>query len=265
MNGALDSVSAFPTITLVLAFAGPVLTLFLVAFLWFGPRKLRMPAVLPGIPLALTSIAFQVLIGAYGILMAFQEISTQRRAGVRNVAGSMAAVTASFTTAISLTIGCIVALIIFQAIRNRRDEQADEQAESPNPGNKLAPRIVFFTTAICALATMALLWLLERTLDLVMLICDTTRKAEAQQRLGNIPIGQVAAVISRQLLLCELFSLALLAFFLTAPFWLLAGEPPEWVQEKSLTLAIVTALCLIPFAFAYHQEILYMIHLAQPK
>jgi hypothetical protein len=224
-----------------------------------------MPAVLPGIPLALTSIAFQVLIGAYGILTAFQEIATQRRAGVRNVAGSMAAVTASFTTAISLTIGCVVALVIFQAIRNRRDEQADEQTESPEPGNKLAPRVVFFTTAICAVATMALLWLLERTLDLVMLICDTTRKAEAQQRLGNIPIAEVAGMLSRRLLMCELISLLLLTFFLTAPFWLLAGEGPEWVQEKSLTLAIVTALCLIPFAFAYHQELLYMIHLTQPK
>jgi len=226
---------------------------------------LRMPAVLPGIPLALTSIAFQLLVGAFGILTAFQEISTQRRTGVRNVAGSMAAVTSSFTTAISLTIGCVLALIIFQAIRNRRDEQTEEQTESPDPGNKLAPRIVFFTTAICALATMASLWLLERTLDLVMLICDTTRKAEVQQRLGNIPIAEVAGMISRRLLLCEVLSFALLAFFLTAPFWLLAGEGPEWVQEKSLTLAIVIALCLIPFAIAYHQELLYMIQLAQPK
>jgi hypothetical protein len=265
MNGALDSVAGFPTITFLLAFAGPVLNLLLIAFLWFGPRRLRMPAVLPGIPLALTSIAFQVLIGAYGILMAFQEISTQRRTGVRNVAGSMAAVTGSFTTAISLTIGCVVALIIFQALRDRRDEKRDEQTEPIEPGNKLAPRIVFFSTAICALATMALLWLLERTLDLIMVICDTTRKAEVQQRLGNIAISEVAGMISRRLLMCELFSFSLLTFFLTAPFWLLAGEGPEWVREKSLTLAIVTALCLIPFAFTYHQELLYMIHLTQPK
>jgi len=265
MNGALDSVSAFPTITFLLAFVGPVLNLFLIAFLWFGPRRLRMPAVLPGIPLALTSIAFQVLIGAYGILTGFQEIATQRRAGVRNVAGSMAAVTASFTTAISLTIGCVVALVIFQTIRERRDEQTDEQNESPEPGNKLAPRIVFFTTAISTLATMTLLWFFERTLDLIMVFCDTTRKVELQQRLGNIPVGEVAQMVSRRLLLCELFSFALLTFFLTAPFWLLVGDPPEWVREKSLTLAIVTALCLIPFAIAYHQELLYMIHLTQPK
>lgn len=265
MNGALDSVSAFPTITFVFAFAGPVLTLLLVAFLGFGPRRLRMPAVLPGIPLALTSIAFQMLIGAYGILIAFQEISTSRRAGVRNVAGSMAAVTGSFTTAISLTIGCVVALVIFQAIRDRRDEQTDEQTESPEPGNKLASRIVFFLTAFSALATMALLWIFERALDLVMLICDNARKAEEQLRLGNIPIAEVAGMVSRRLLLCEFFSLALLAFFLTAPFWLLAGDPPEWVREKSLTLAIVTALCLIPFAIVFHQELLYMIHLTQAK
>jgi hypothetical protein len=112
---------------------------------------------------------------------------------------------------------------------------------------------------------MALLWFFERTLDLIMVICDNTRKFEAQQRLGNIAIGDVAAVISRRLILCEFFSFALLALLLSAPFWLLAGEAPEWVQEKSLVLAIVVALCLIPFGVAYHQEILYMISLTQPK
>jgi hypothetical protein len=265
MNGAMDSVANFPPVTFFLAFVGPVLTLALVAFLWFGPRRLRMSAVLPGVPLALVSIVVQVLIGTFGILMAFQQIATQQRAGVRNVAGSMAATTGSFTTAISLSIGCVVALLIFQAIRERRDEQRDELTEPSERGNKLAPRIVFFLTAISALATMALLWFFERTLDVIMLICDNSRKGEAQERLGSIPTGEIAGAISRRLVLCELFSLALLALLLTAPFWLLAGEGPEWVREKSLTLAVVIALCLVPFAFAYHQEFVYMISLAQPK
>jgi hypothetical protein len=261
MNGAMDSVAGYAPVTFLLAFVGPVLTLILVAFLWSGPRRFRLPAVLPGIPLALASIAPQVLFGGFGILMAFQQIATQKRAGVRNVAASMAAVTGSFTTAISLSIGCVVALVIFQVISDRRDEQT----EPSEPGNKLAPRIVFFLTAISALATMALMWFFERTLDLIMVICDNTRKAEAQQRFGNIAIGEVASMVSRRLLLCELFSFLLLALLLSAPFWLLAGEAPEWVREKSWTLAIATALCLIPFAITYHHEILYMISLAHPK
>jgi len=233
--------------------------------MWFGRRRLRLPPVLPGIPLALASIAPQVLIGAFGILEAFQQIATQQRTGVRNVAGSLAAVTGSFTTAICFSISCVAALVIFQVVRDRSEEQHDDLTEENKPENGLAPRIVFFLTAITAVAIMALLWFFERTLDVIMLICDNTRKVEAQQRLGSIPIGELAGVISRRLLLCELFSFALLALCLTAPFWLFAGEPPEWVREKSLTLAIVIALCLIPFAFAYHQEILYMISLAQPK
>jgi hypothetical protein len=261
MNGALDSVSAYPSITFVLAFVGPVLTLILIAVLWFFRRRLRLPAVLPGILLALTSIAPQVLLGGIGILTAFQDIASNRRAGVRAVAGSLAAVTGSFATAIFLSIGCVVALVIFQIICAR----SDDETERPDPGNKLAPRILFFFTTASALASMALLWFFERTLDLIMVICDNTRKFEAQQRLGNIAIGDVAAVISRRLILCEFFSFALLALLLTAPFWLLAGEAPEWVQEKSLVLAIVVALCLIPFGVAYHQEILYMISLTQPK
>ena len=261
MDGAMQSVAGFGTLTFVIALIGPVLTLILIAFLWFGPRRLRVPAVLPGIPLALTSIAPQVLIGGFGILQAFQEIASQRRTGVRNVAGSMATVTGSFTLAIYLSIACVVALVIFQRIRERRDEQT----ERSEPENKLAPRIVFFLTAISVLATMAVLWFFERTLDLVMVICDSTRKFEAQQRLGNIPIADVAGMISRRLLLCEFLSFALTAFLFTAPFWLLAGDAPEWVREKSLTLAIVTALCLIPFGIAYHQELLYMISLTQRK
>jgi hypothetical protein len=261
MNGALDSVSAYPSITFAMAFVGPVLTLILIAILWLFRRRLRMPAVLPGILLALTSIAPQVLIGAFGILTAFQQIASDRRTGVRAVAGSMAAVTSSFTAAIYITIACIAALVIFQIFC----AQHDEETERPDPGNKLAPRILFFFTAASALASMAILWFFERTLDLIMVICDNSRKFEAQQRLGNIAIGSVAAVISRRLLMCEFFSLALLALLLTAPFWLLAGEAPEWVREKSLTLAIVIALCLVPFGVAYHQEILYMISLTQPK
>jgi len=261
MNGAVDSVSGFGSLTFVVAFAGPALTLIFIAVFWFGRRRFRLPAVLPGIPLALISIAPQVLIGAFGILTAFQEIASDKRTGVRAVAASLAEVTGSFATAILLSIGCVVALVVFQVICGRRNEET----ERSEPGNKLAPRIVFFMTAASALATMGLLWFFERTLDLIMVICDSTRKVEAQQRFGNVPIGEVAGVISRQLLMCELFSFALLAFLVTAPFWLLAGEAPEWVRERSLTLAIVIALCLIPFGIAYHAEILYMISLARPK
>ena len=261
MNGAMASVSAFGTITFVLAFVGPTLTLILICFLWFGPRRFRLPAVLPGIPLALTSIALQVLVGAFGILRAFQEIARNRLAGVRNVAGSMAVVTGSFAISIALSIACVVALVVFQVFRDRRDEQI----EWPDPGNKLAPRIVFFLTAISAVAAMALLWFFERTINLIMVIADSTRKVEAQQMLGQMRIGDMAAVISQRLILCGVFSLALFALFLLAPFSLFAGESPEWVRGQSWTLAILTALCLIPFGIAFHQEILYMISLTHPR
>jgi len=261
MNGAVDSVSAFGPIAFVMAFVGPVLTLILISFLWFGPRRFRLPAVLPGIPLALTSIALQVLAGGIGILSAFQEIATQRLAGVRNVAGSMAVVTGSFTKSIVFSIGCIAALVIFQVIRDRRDEQT----EWSEPGNNLAPRIVFFLTAISTLATLVLLWFFERTLDLIMVIVDSTRKVEAQQRLGDLGMGDVAAMISHRLLSCEALSFVVLVMFMTAPFWLLAGEAPDWVRGQSWTLAILTALCLIPFGIAFHQEILYVTLLTHPK
>ncbi len=261
MNGASASVSAFGPITFAMALVGPVLTLILIGFLWFGPRRFRLPAVLPGIPLALTSIVLQVLAGGIGILTAFQEIATQRLSGIRAVAGSMAVVTGSFTISIVFSIGCIAALVIFQVIRDRRDEQT----EWSEPGNKLAPRIVFFLTAISALATMVLLWFFERTLDLIMVVVDSTRKVEAQQRLGDLGMGDVAAMISHRLIFCEALSFVLLVMLLAAPFSLLAGEAPEWVRGQSWTLAILTALCLIPFGIAFHQEILYLTSLIRPR
>jgi hypothetical protein len=261
MNGATDSVSAFGSIAFPMAFVGPALTLALIGFLWFGPRRLRMPGVLPGIPLALTSIALQVLVGTLGILAAFQEIATRKLAGVRNVAGSLVAATGSLPIAIALSIGCVAALLIFQVFRDKRDEQI----EWSEPEDKPAPRIVFFLTALSALATMALLWFFERTLDLILVVVDATRGAEAHLRFGHLGIGGAAALISHRLLLSAGLSFALMALFLAAPFSLLAGEAPEWVRGQSWTLAILTALCLIPFGIAYHQEILYMVSLTQHR
>jgi hypothetical protein len=261
MNGASASVSAFGPITFVMAFVGPTLTAILISFLWFGPRRFSLPAVLPGIPLALTSIVLQVLAGTFGILMAFQDIAARRQAGVRSVAGSIAVVTGSFTISIALSIGCVATLVIFQVIRDRRDEQT----EWSQPENKPAPRIVFFLTAISAGAAMALLWFFERTLDLIMVIVDSTRRAELQQRFGQLGIGEMAAVISHRLILCEVLSFFLFALFLAAPFSLLAGEAPEWVRGQSWTLAILTALCLVPFGIAFHQEILYVMSLTHPR
>jgi hypothetical protein len=244
----------------VVAFAGPALTLIFIAVFWFGRRRFRLPAVLPGIPLALISIAPQVLIGAFGILTAFQEIASDKRTGVRAVAASLAEVTGSFATAILLSIGCVVALVVFQVCGRR-----NEETERSEPGNKLAPRIVFFMTAASALATMGLLWFFERTLDLIMVIVDSTRKVEAQQRLGDVGMGEVAAIISHRLIFCEAFSFVVLVMLLAAPFSLLAGEAPEWVRGQSWTLAILTALCLIPFGIAFHQEIFYLTSLTHPK
>ena len=198
---------------------------------------------LPGIPLALVSIAAQVLIATFGILTAFQQIATQQRTGVRNVAGSMAAVTGSFTTAICLSIGCVVALVVLQVLRDRRDEQraeagsesgyesSGEPAEPNGPKDRLAPRIAFFLTTISALAAMGLLWFFERTLDVIMLISDT-RKAEAQERLGSAPIGELAGLISRPVDSLRGVLLRPPGLFFTAPFWLFAGEGPEWVRES---------------------------------
>lgn len=262
MNGALDSVAGFPSITFVVAFLGPALTLILIAILWLLRRRLRVPAVLPGILLALTSIAPQVLIGAFGILTAFQQIATQRTAGVRAVAGSMAAVTASFATAIYLAVASIVALVLFQLL-SARSEEEDEPL--PSEENNLAPRILFWVTSASASATIALLWFFERTLDLIMVVCDPSRNLEAQERLGSVPMGEVAGMVSHRLLACEFFSFALVALLFTAPFWLLVGPAPDWVRERSLTLAILIGLCLIPFGIAYHHDVLYMISFTHPK
>jgi hypothetical protein len=218
-----------------------------------------MPAVLPGIPLALTSTVLQVLVGAIGILSAFQQIATHRQAGIRNVAEAIADATESFPIAIVLSIGCIVALMIFQMICDRRDEQT----EWSEPEDKPAPRIVFILSAISALAAMALLWFFERTIDLIFVIVDSARLSEAQLRLSHMSIVEVAAMISHRLMLSSALSLALAAAFLAAPLFLLAGEVPEWVRTQSWTFAIVTLVCLILFGVAYHNEILYMISLTQ--
>jgi hypothetical protein len=218
-----------------------------------------MPAVLPGIPLALISITLQVLVGAIGIPAAFQQIALHKNAGIKNVVEAITDATGSFPLAIALSIGCIVALVIFQRICDQRDEQI----EWSEPPDRPAPRIVFFLSTIYALAAMALLWFFESTIDFIFVIIDSARQTEAQLRLGHMGIAEVAAMISHRLLLSTALSFVLTAVFLSAPFFLLAGEVPEWVRTQSLTFAIVTVGCLILFGVAYHNEITYIISLTQ--
>jgi hypothetical protein len=259
MDESLNFVGTLRTITLTLAFVSPVLTAILIGFLWFRPRRSRMPAVLPGIPLALISPLLQVFVAVYGVLKVFQELATGRLRGVRNLASSIAAVIGYFPIAIALSIGCIVALVIFQMICDRRDRET----EWNEPEDRPAPRIVFILSAISALAAMALLWVFEGALDLVFLVSDSARLAEGRMRLGHMGTVEMAAMISHRLLLSSVLSLALAAAFLAAPLFLLVGEVPEWVRTQSWTLAIVTVVCLILFGVVYHNEILYMISITQ--
>ena len=257
MDGSMHFSGIISPITLPLAFVSPALTAILIGFLWF--RRPRVPAVLPGIPLALLSIALQVLPGTIGILSAFQKISTRRQAGLKNVGEALADATGSIPIAIALSIGCIVALMIFQIICDRRDEQT----EWNEPKDKPTHRIVFILSAISALATMALLWFFERTLDIICVIVDPARLSEAKPILNQISMGGAAAMISQRLLLGAALSLVLAAAFLCAPLLLLVGEVSDWVRTQSWTFAIMTVVCLILFGITYHNQILYMISLTQ--
>ena len=96
-----------------------------------------------------------------------------------------------------------------------------------------------------------------------MIIVDSTRGAEAQEKFGQVPIGNVAGIISHRLVACDLISLLLFPLLLMAPLSLFVREGPEWVRMQSWTLGILTILLLIVFAFAFHQELLYMISLTQ--
>ncbi|HME57044.1 MAG TPA: hypothetical protein VKF63_01805, partial [Terracidiphilus sp.] len=68
MDGALNFIGILRSITFSLAFVSPVLTAILIGFLWFRPRRSRMPAVLPGIPLALISPMLLVFVAVNGLL-----------------------------------------------------------------------------------------------------------------------------------------------------------------------------------------------------
>jgi hypothetical protein len=259
MDDALNFVATLRTITFLLAFVSPVLTAILIGFLWFRPRRFRMPAVLPGIPLALISPVLLVFVAVNGVLKVFQELATGNLRGIRNLASSIAAVTGYIPIAIALSIGCVVALVIFQMICDRRDRET----EWSEPQDRPAPRIVFILSTISALAAMALLWVFEGTLDLIFLVSDSARLPEARLRFVHMGIEEVAAMISHRLMLSSVLSLALAAAFLAAPLFLLAGEVPEWIRTQSWTLAIVTVVCLILFGVVYHNEILYMIAITQ--
>jgi len=245
-----------------LPFIGPALTVILMGYLWYGPTRLRIPAIVPGIPLALTSIALPVLAGTLGVLETFQDISTQKSTGIRSLANSIAEAMRFFPTAVVWSVGCILALGVFQVIRGRHGDR-DQFSTRPK---WTVPRSVFFWSLVSVLATVGLLWFFQRTIDLIFLIADPSRLSEANIRLGQISLGEVAAMISHRLVWSGVLSLAICPLLVqAAQLSLQVGEVSNWMRKASWTVAIIVTACIIPSGIVYYRELRYLTLLANPK
>jgi hypothetical protein len=265
MNDTVTGLEILRPIGFVLALVGPGLVAILIAYFWFGPRAARMPAPVAGIPLALASIPLLVLIGTGGVLMGFQEIAVGKLRGIRNVAEIVAQAAGSLPLAIALSIGCVAALLVFQGMCDRREGET----ESSGTPRETVPRILFSLSVLSAFATIAAMWYFYQTLDLILAIVDKARNAEAQFRLeqmGVKGIGEAARIISSRLLWGGGLSFVVAGFCLVAAILLCrVGEVPDWIRTHSWTFAIVLMACLAGFGVAYHQELQYVLSLAQLK
>jgi hypothetical protein len=155
-----------------------------------------------------------------------------------------------------------LALGVFQVIRGRHGDR-DQFSTRPK---WTVPRSVFFWSLVSVLATVGLLWFFQRTIDLIFLIADPSRLSEANIRLGQISLGEVAAMISHRLVWSGVLSLAICPLLVqAAQLSLQVGEVSNWMRKASWTVAIIVTACIIPSGIVYYRELRYLTLLANPK
>jgi hypothetical protein len=240
-------------------YIGPALTVVLMGYLWYGSSRIRVPAMLPGIPLISISVLLQVFVCTYGVVHMMQEIETQKTAGIRSAVGGLTDAMTGLPCTIATCIGCIVLLAGFQLAYDHHELLRPAVERS----NYAVSRAVTWWSLGSFLATTALLLLLKNTIDLILLLMDKNRFAEAHRRFAYPE--EIASVISHHLVWTAFLPLFIIPLLLPlAQYLLQSGEVSRWIRVSSWLSAVVAVLGLVSIWMVFHHEIHYALSLIPP-
>ena len=214
----------------------PVVAVIFVSLLWFKRDPVSQPSIVAAIPLGLSSIAILLGQSAFLLLHTFNEIATQKTAGLRAViSGLLRAQRPLIWGLLDFAVCLVIVFLVSGALRFSRDE------DTP-----LIHAYVSLPALIVTAAVLVVLFLMVYmqfgTVDLVMKIVDTHRNHELVSQYGTVSPGYFAATISSRLV--AIFFLSHLEFFAL----LIAGALDLfWRQKQNSRQAFATVLTLGAF------------------
>src|SRR6185437_11018076 len=199
----------------------PIVAVAFVFFYWFKREPVSQPSIVAAIPLVLSSIAILLGQSGYVLLNTFQEIATQRAAGMTAVVSGLLRAQRPLAWGLLDCGACLVVLILVAVfLRYSRD------AETPVIHAYVAlPALI--VTAVVVVAAFSMVYLQYSTVDLVMMIVDTHRNQELASQFGAVAPAYFAARISSHLVLITLLSITEFCALLVA-----GGLSLGWRQKQ---------------------------------
>jgi hypothetical protein len=199
----------------------PIVAFVFVALYGLRRDPLYQPSIVAAIPLGLSSIA--ILLGQSGVVLlaTFQQIATQRTAGMKAVVAGLLQAQRPLTWGLlDFGICLIFILLVSVFLRHSRD------AETPVIHAYVSmPALI--VTAVVVIGLFLMVWLQYSTVDLVMMIVDKHRDQELASAFGNVNPASFAARISSRLVLITFGSIAEFCALLVA-----GGLSLGWRQKQ---------------------------------
>lgn len=211
----------------------PIVAVVFAGLYWFKRDAESQPSIVAAVPLGLSSMA--ILLGQSGvvILATFQEIATQRTAGLAVVVTGLLRAQRPLTWGlIDFAVCLVVVLLVSVFVRYSRD------LETPVVHAYVSlPAIV--VTAVVVIALFLMVWLQYSTVDLVMMIVDKHRYQELASQFGTANPADFAARISARLVLITFISVAEFCALLVA-----GGLSLGWRQKRNARARFATVLTI---------------------
>ncbi len=211
----------------------PIVTVIFVVFYWRRRDPVSQPSIVAAAALCLSSIAILLAQSSQVILAAFQQIATQRAAGIKAVvAGLMRAQRPLAWGLLDVAICLVVTVLVCVFLRYSRDEETPLM-------HAYVSMPALIVTAVFVLTLFLIVYLQYGTVDLVMMICDKHRYQELGSQFGMTNPADFAARISARLV--SIFFLSIFQFFALVVTGVL---DLAWRQKQEVRPRFATVLTL---------------------
>jgi hypothetical protein len=214
----------------------PIVTVIFVSLYWFKRDPASQPSIVAAIPLGLSSIAILLVQGAVNLLATFNEIATQRAAGLGAVVSGVLRTQRPLIWGFLDFGACLAIAFLVSAFLSY---SKDEDAPMIHAYVSL-PALIATVVVVIALFLMA--YLQFDTVDLVMKIVDNQRYHELTSQFGTVTPAYFAAKISSRLVAIVFLSAFLIFALIVAGILNLFWRQKHDSRKNFATVITIGAL-----------------------